>query len=139
MILNINKKKQWEVRLDNAKNFFNTMQEWAQDHEFNTFSQALMPWDIFVLSEKGKDVYCVSLHVADHIGFACFPLSNKKIPHSPFGLSFLYDTIDKYASLLNIKVLMTTAGVENYKRFLKLKNWQETNLKDEDYYIKILK
>jgi len=139
MILNTNKEKNWVARLDNADNFYNTMQEWAKAHDFNTFPRFFMPWDIFVLSENNNDVYCVSLYVADHIAFLCFPLSNKKIKHSPYGLSFLYETIDKYCNYLNIKVLITTAGVDNYKRFLEKNNWKETNLKDEDYYIKTFK
>ena len=79
MILNTNEEKSWECRLENAQSFYPTMLEWAKQHNFNIVPIELMPWDVFVLKEKGKDVYCTSLFVADHLAFTVFPLGNKKV------------------------------------------------------------
>ena len=100
MILKIDKEKKWEARLDSAPAFFETMQKWAKDQNFATWPRILMPHDVFVLKEDGVDVFCVSLHVADHIGFTLFPLANKNTTHAKGGLSFLYKAIDFYCKTL---------------------------------------
>jgi hypothetical protein len=139
MILKTNKEKKWEARLDNATAFFETMQKWAKAQEFGTWPRVVMPYDIFVLKEDGVDVFCVSLFVADHIGFTVFPLANKDKTHAKGGLSFLYEAVDFYCKTLKIKVLITTANPEEYKSFLRSNDWVDIKQYDEDYYIKILK
>ena len=139
MILKIDKEKKWEARLDSAPAFFETMQKWAKDQNFATWPRILMPHDVFVLKEDGVDVFCVSLHVADHIGFALFPLANKNTTHAKGGLSFLYKAIDFYCKTLKMGALITTANPEDYKSFLKSNDWIDITMRNEDYYIKILK
>ena len=139
MILKTNKQKKWEARLDNVNNFFKTMEEWGDQRDFKTLPRAIMPYDVFVLKENKTDVFCVSLHIGGHIGFAIFPLSNKKAKPLKGGLKYLYSAMYKYCRLMDIKVLITTANPEGYKRILKSMDWMPTPLVDEDYYIKILK
>jgi hypothetical protein len=138
MILNTNEEKSWECRLENAQSFYPTMLEWAKQHNFNIVPIELMPWDVFVLKEKGKDVYCTSLFVADHLAFTVFPLGNKKVETTAGGLGFVFKTIEKYCKKLDIHILATTVGETKYKRFLEKVGWSCTGLVCEDHYMKII-
>ena len=117
MILNINKDRNLKCRLETSKSFYKTFKQWATNKDLNVLPIELMPWDVFVLKEKGKDVYCTSLFVADHLAFTVFPLGNKKVEATAGGLAFVFKTIEKYCQKLDIHILATTVGETKDKRF----------------------
>ena len=133
-----------KIRIENVKNFYPVMQRWADDHQFILPHEALMPWDIFVLSnEKGIDQYCVGLWIASHVAITAFPLSNLDCKPNVKNLYKLYEYLETYIKKLNeqddynIGIFWTTAGTEGYKKFLEKNNWSGL-MKNEDHYIKMI-
>lgn len=132
-----------EIRIETVKDFYPTMQKWADGHHFVLPPEALMPWDIFVLNNEGIDQYCVGLWICSHVAITAFPLSNLDAKPNVKHLYKLYESLELYIKELNklddfnIGIFWTTAGPDGYKKFLEKNNWTGL-MKNEDHYMKLI-
>jgi len=138
MILNINKDRNLECRLETSKSFYKTFKQWATDKGLNVLPIELMPWDFFVVSKNNKDILCTSLFVADHMAILWHTMGDKKYNRDIFDLSFMFKSIEKYCKKLDIAFIMGTAGKKGYKKLLERTGWCDVGVKKEDWYLKII-
>ena len=129
-----------QCRLENKKDFYNTLCIWWDEWNFPHVSYTSLPERIFVVSKEGIDLYAIPVYVGDSdICMIGFVTGNKKSTKKlRFGaLNILNKYIEEVMKRDGYRIIMTVTGTSALKKMFSDEDYILSG-KDYNEYIKKL-
>ena len=130
-----------KVKLIKTEDFYSTMKEWCEGHEFPVISPSMLPQGTFVCeNNEGQETYSVCLYNTDSgIAWLGWELSNPSLSKEEKEgcFEFLFEVVEDYAKKVGYQVLFTTSNTPPVERVLESKGFKIGDT-DVNHYLKIL-
>lgn len=112
----------FSCRIENKHNFYDTLCKWWVDWKFPIMSIDALPNNIFVVSNKGVDLYAVPVYLSDSdvcwIGFITGNKNSAKALRSG-SLDYLIKYTEHYLKQSGRKFIMTVSKTPVLKKIFK--------------------
>jgi hypothetical protein len=133
-----------EVRREKTKDFYETVSNWWRGHSlpyegktvsFPVIPEVILPENVFVLSEKGVDLYSVFFYQTDSaLGYLAYPARNPKYPKKEGALPLLFKKVEEYAREKGFFLLFTTSPIANVQDALLESGFVEGDIQVTQYF-----
>ena len=121
--------------------FYKTMEQWWDGHNFPHVSVDILPKYTFVCYNDKIPIYsCCFYNTDSDLAWVAWQISNPKVPYhmKSGGLEILFEEMEKYAKHLKYKMLFTTSHTPQVVDALLSQEFAKGD-ENVDHYIKVLK
>lgn len=129
-----------EVKIVKTKDFYDTMCEWWDAHNFPRVSPSMLPEKTFVCYLKDTPIYSTCFYNTDsNLCWLGWQITNPKVKKEDKkgGLELLFSEIEKYARYVEYHIIFTTSNTSSVERALVNRKFTVGDT-DVNHYIKIL-
>lgn len=128
-----------KIKLIKTEDFYETMKEWWDKHDFTHVSPSMLPENTFVVyNNKGVPTHSICFYNTDsELCWLGFPISNKEVEEKQDCFYFLMKGVEKYAKKLGYRLLFTTSENPAVQHILTKSNYVIGDI-NVNHYIKII-
>jgi|14_taG_2_1085336.scaffolds.fasta_scaffold129170_2 hypothetical protein len=130
-----------KVNLIKTKDFYSTMKDWCEGHNFPHISPSMLPDTTFICyNDKGEQAYSICFYNTDSgIAWIGWELSNPKLSKEDKEgcFDYLIEKVEEYSKLSGYHIVFTTSNTPPVEDLLKGRNYSTGDV-NVNHYLKFI-